>query len=128
MVLKINGRTLGGIKAKGQSGGTTLVRPSLPGNHLEPAYFMGKTHTELSLTIVVDNYELVLQNLIDLLNNGDGVYYLSEDACQLVDNKYAVWVIIESYEGTMDVSNPIGSLSLKCVVTEDHEDSSYTPS
>lgn len=127
MVFKINGRTIGGIRAKSQSGGNAVVRPQLPGHYLEPAYFIAKSHTELSLEIVVDNYELVLQTLIDLLNNGDGVYYLSDDATPLIENQYGVWAIIESYEGACSVSNPVGSLSIRCVVTTNHEDSSYAP-
>lgn len=127
-MLYINGRLIGGIKSKKENLSTLTSKPQVPGGYLVPAYYTGRGHVELSFDIVIQtNYESVISILRELLSNGEGVYYLYDDAGYIYDDKNHAYGLLNSVEGSRDVGNPLGSISITVTVTEDGDDCSYRP-
>lgn len=128
-MLYINGKQIGGIRSKKQNLTHVIVKPQVPGHYLVPAYFGGKGHVELSFDIVIQTtYEATMKTIRDLMDNGEGVYYMYDDAGMIYENMNHAYILINSVEGSRDTSNPHGSISMTITLTEDHDDCTYMPS
>lgn len=127
-MLYINGKLIGGLRAKKENLTHLIVKPQVPGNTIVPPYFGGRGHVELSFDIVIQTtYEATMSTLRDLMGNGEGVYYMYDDAGSIYDNKTHAYVVINSIEGSRDTGNSLGTISMTVTLTTDHDDCSYTP-
>lgn len=130
----INGVAVGSLISKNEEGGNNIATPQIPGNVLSAPYMTGRKNTSLTLEFMIDyyagqTYEKSMRYIADLMANGDGVYYLFDDATPIVEDKYYAWMVIDGRSGNISKDKGIeaATISITGVVTEDHQDSSYRP-
>ncbi len=132
MTLSINGHVIGAIKQPlSQSGGMAIKEPNSPGDTLIPAYKTGVVHDKFSMEVIVASaeYHSVVATLKNLCRS-EPCLYLHDDLVPLYDDVYSCWALVPSWKSQlvrMAGGQRLGTISLECTVTDDHEGSSYTP-
>lgn len=126
MTLYINGVPIGEITDFSESNENYVARPQSPSFTLIPAYFTGRGHDVIKLTVKTPNkvsffsYKRIIKSLMD----SNEVLYFADSTFKLYNSNNGFWGVISSFESSLNARD-LGSFSFEIVVTTDRTDSGY---